>query len=142
MFKCHINNMQKMNFIFVMFLSLHIGACAYDLTDLTVTGKYSIVVDRSTFSNIKNAGIYQDEKGQVIRGTVTPANQSHIPKIFSGHIDILVKSSENETLSTGVLKLRSRQNQFAYRLSKPVPEGGHVVLKYFKWSHQHIVSNF
>lgn len=140
MFKYYIAVMQKMKFFFVMFLPLYTSAYAYGLTDLTVTDKPSIVVDRVAFPHIKNVDIYQDKSGQIIRGIVTPANRSHIPEIFLGHIDVLVKSSENETLFAGVLKLHSRQNQFSYRLPKPVPEGGHVILKYYKRSHEHIVS--
>lgn len=112
-----------------------IGACSTSPIDLVESGRLAMKIADNHAWYIRQVGIYEDETGIIIRGTVRPGNRSHIPKRYAGHIDVLITSPDGDQARVETVDLRSRQSYFSYRLRSPVTESAQVTIAYSVKSH-------
>lgn len=112
------------------------SACATTSTDLVEAGRMEVKLSENAAPYVKKVGVYKDDRGMFIRGRIFPANRSHIPKPFSGHIDVLVETPGEREKWVGKIDLRSRQDNFTYHLPSVVAEGSVLIIDYSKSAHQ------
>lgn len=111
------------------------GACSAASVDLVEAGRVAMKIADDNAWYIRQVGVYEDEKGVIIRGAVRPGNRSHMPKLYTGHIDVLIKSPEGDRTRVETVDLRGRQSYFSYRLRSPVAENARFTIAYSKTSH-------
>lgn len=111
------------------------GACSAASVDLVEAGRLEMTIADDNAWYIRQVGVYEAEKGVIIRGAVRPGNRSHIPKLYTGHIDVLIKSPEGDWTRVETVDLRGRQSYFSYRLRSPVAENARFTISYSESSH-------
>jgi hypothetical protein len=121
---------------------LGIHGCATSTDDLVKAGRVEIAKAGKADWYVQNVQVHQDEKGMVIHGRVRPGNRSHVPKSYSGHMDILVNAPERSSVFDGIVTLGGKQQYFVYRMGKVPPARSVVTLDYVRFSHSRHAADF